>query len=597
MNNVDIIIKALPEQPGVYKFLNSENKIIYVGKAKNLKKRVSSYFSKNHDSIRVNILVKKISNIEYIVVDRETEALLLENTLIKKYQPSYNIRLKDDKSYPHICIKKEHFPRIFLTRKLEKDGSEYFGPYSNVKQAKILLEIIKEIYKLRTCYYDLSKDKIESKKYKVCLEYHIKNCFGACEGLQTEDNYMEAVTGAKNIIKGNFKESLDYLNIQMNKLAEELKFEQAQQIKEKIEILQNYQLKSTVVNKSIHNVDVFSIVSDSEYCYVNYLKILNGAIINSYTIEIKKCLDETDKEIIQIVIPEIRNIFNSDSKEIYLPFDIDYQLDNAKIIVPLIGEKKSIVEFSQKNANYFRLESLKKTKILDPEKHSNRIIKQMQKDLNLDTLPIYIECFDNSNMQGTNPVASCVVFKNGKPSKKDYKHFNIKNVEGPNDFASMEEIIFRRYKRLLDENEELPQLIVVDGGKGQLSSALKSLEVLGLKNKISIIGIAKRLEEIYFPNDSIPLHLDKRSETLKIIQNLRNEAHRFAITHHRKKREKNLINTGLLDIPGIGNITAGMLLRKFKSIERIKLLSLDDLENVLDKKRAQIVYKYYKIND
>lgn len=590
---LEIQIKTLPNLAGVYQYYDKNGTILYVGKAKNLKKRVSSYFTKTHDYGKTKVLVKKIVTIKHIVVDTETDALLLENNLIKKYQPKYNVMLKDDKTYPWICIKKERFPRIFLTRNVIKDGSEYYGPYTSVRTVRALLDLIKELYQLRSCTYDLSEKNIEFGKYKVCLDYHIGNCKGACENLQSEENYNNDIVAIRNIIKGNFKESLKSFHELMMNFANEMEFEEAQKIKEKIDLLANYQSKSTVVNPSITNVDVFSIVSDESYSYVNFFKISNGAIIQSHTSEIKKKLDETDKDLLELSIIEIRQRFNSQSNEIYVPFKVDLG-EKIKVTVPKLGDKKRIVDLSLRNAKYYRQERFKQIKIVDPDRHVNRIMAQMQKDLRLSEEPRHIECFDNSNIQGTNPVAACVVFKDGKPSKKEYRNFNIKTVEGPDDFASMEEVVFRRYKRLQDEGQDFPQLIVIDGGKGQLSSALKSLDVLGLRNKIAIIGIAKRLEEIYYPDDPVPLYLDKKSESLKIIQQLRNEAHRFGITHHRNKRSKGALVNELEQISGIGKQTVVSLLKKFKSTKRVSETSLEDLEGVIGKSRAEIVFEYYQ---
>jgi excinuclease ABC subunit C len=586
-------IKTLPTQPGIYQYYDKKGTILYIGKAKNLKKRVASYFTKNHEYGKTRILVKKIANIKHIVVDTETDALLLENNLIKKYQPRYNVMLKDDKTYPWICIKKERFPRIFLTRNVIKDGSEYFGPYTSVRTARALLDLIKELYLLRSCNYDLSPKNIEIQKYKVCLDYHIGNCKGSCEGLQSETNYTEDIKAIRNIIKGNFKESIKLFHELMMQLAAETEFEEAQKIKEKIDLLKNYQAKSTVVNPSITNVDVFSIISDESYSYVNFFKIINGAIIQSHTTEIKKKLDESDKELLELAIVEIRQRFNSQSKEIYVPFEVEVG-EAIKVTIPKLGDKKRIVDLSLRNAKYYRQERFKQIKIVDPDRHVKRIMAQMQKDLRLTVEPRHIECFDNSNIQGTNPVAACVVFKNGKPSKNDYRHFNIKTVEGPDDFASMEEVVFRRYKRLQDEGQELPQLIVIDGGKGQLSASLKSLDVLGLRNKIAIIGIAKRLEEIYYPNDAVPMYLDKTSESLKIIQQLRNEAHRFGITHHRNKRSKNALKNELEQISGIGKQTVVSLLKHFKSAKRVSTASFEAIENVIGKSKATKIINYYQ---
>ena len=589
---LEIQLQTLPTLPGVYQYYDANDTIIYVGKAKNLKKRVSSYFTKTHENGKTRILVKKIAKIKHIVVDTETDALLLENNLIKKHKPRYNVLMKDDKSYPWICIKNERFSRVFQTRRLIKDGSEYFGPYTSVKTVYTLLDLIKGLYQLRTCNYDLSQEKINAGKYKVCLEYHLGNCKGACEGYETVEEYDENIKAIREILKGNFKNSLQRFKQQMHNLAEDMLFEDAQKIKEKIDILEKYQAKSTIVNPKINNVDVFSIVSDESYAYVNFLQISLGSIVRSHTLEIKKKLDEKDKELLEIAIIEIRQRFNSQSKEIFVPFKVDIG-ESIKVTIPKLGDKKHILDLSVRNAKYYRLEQLKQVKIVDPDRHANRIMAQMKADLRLKEEPRHIECFDNSNIQGTHPVAACVVFKNGKPSKKDYRHFNIKTVDGPDDFASMEEVVYRRYKRLLDEKQSLPQLIIIDGGKGQLSSALKSLDALNLRGKIAIIGIAKRLEELFYPNDPIPLYLDKKSETLKIIQQLRNEAHRFGIEHHRNKRSKSALNTELETITGVGEKTIVALLKHFKSVKRISYAKLDELEDVVGMSKAQKIYNYY----
>ncbi len=590
--SLNIQINVLPNDPGVYQFYDAEGKILYVGKAKNLKKRVSSYFNKKQEYGKTRVLVKKIREIRHIVVPTESDALLLENNLIKKLQPRYNVLLKDDKSYPWICIKNERFPRVFPTRKLIKDGSEYFGPYTSMKTVRTLLDLVKSLYPLRTCNYDLSKDKIEAGKYKVCLEYHLGNCLGPCEGLQSEASYHGQIEDIRQIIKGNFKDSLHSFKKQMKALAEQMEFEKAQRIKDKIDILENYQAKSTVVNPKINNVDVFSIISDETYAYINFLQLSHGSIVRSHTMEIKKKLDESDEELLQLAIIEIRQRFQSQSREIYLPFPVEVE-ETIKVTLPKLGDKRQILELSERNARFYRQDKLKQIKIVDPDRHVKRIMAQMKADLRLSEEPRHIECFDNSNIQGSNPVAACVVFKDGKPSKKDYRHFNIKTVEGPDDFASMEEVVYRRYKRLLNEDEPLPQLIVIDGGKGQLSSALKSLEALDLRGKIAIIGIAKRLEEIYFPGDSVPLYLDKRSETLKIIQQLRNEAHRFGITHHRNKRSKGAINSELENIEGVGKKTAEQLLKSFKSVKRIKEASIETLAETVGKSKAEKIFKSF----
>lgn len=589
---LELQLKTLPNSPGVYQYYDKDDVILYVGKAKNLKKRVLSYFTKNHEYGKTKVLVKKIATIKHIVVETETDALLLENSLIKKHQPRYNVMLKDDKTYPWICIKKERFPRVFMTRNVIKDGSEYFGPYTSVRTVKALLDLIRELYPLRTCNYELSKSNIENGKYKVCLEYHLGNCLGPCEDLQSETDYRQEITEIRNIIKGNFKESLEKFNQMMLDFAAKMEFEEAQKIKEKVALLANYQAKSTVVNPTINNVDVFSVISDEEYGYLNFFKIANGAIIQSYTIEIKKKLDETDKNLLELFIVETRQKFNSLSREIYVPFEVEVG-ENIKVTIPKLGDKKRIVELSERNAKYYRQERFKQIKIVDPDRHVKRIMAQMQKDLRLKEEPRHIECFDNSNIQGTNPVAACVVFRDGKPSKKEYRHYNIKTVEGPDDFASMEEVVFRRYKRLLAEGESLPQLIIIDGGKGQLSSALKSLDILGLRGKIAIIGIAKRLEEIYYPDDPIPLYLDKKSETLKITQFLRNEAHRFGITFHRNKRSKSAIQSELELIPNVGKQTITTLLRKFKSAKRVKNATFEELVTEVGNSRATKIYEYF----
>jgi len=590
--SIELQVKTLPNEPGVYQYFDKNEVIIYIGKAKNLKKRVSSYFSKTHDNGKTKVLVTKIVSIKHIVVATETDALLLENNLIKKHKPRYNILLKDDKTYPWICIKKERFPRIFMTRRVIKDGSEYFGPYTSIKTVRILLDLIKELYPLRTCTYDLSHQNVNEGKYKVCLEYHLKNCKGACENLETESHYNNSIKAIRNIIKGNFKEGLEKFQEMMLVFAEKMEFEEAQKIKEKLSLLGNYQSKSTIINPAINNVDVFSIISDETHGYANFLKISNGAIIQSHTTEIKKKLAETDTELLAHFIVEIRQRFNSISPEIYVPFNVNLG-GIVKVTIPKLGDKKRIVELSERNAKYYRQEQFKQTQIVDPERHVKRIMAQMKKDLRLHVEPRHIECFDNSNIQGTHPVAACVVFRDGKPSKKEYRHYNIKTVVGPDDFGSMEEVVFRRYKRLLEEEQTLPQLIIVDGGKGQLSSGLKALEDLGLRGKIAIIGIAKRLEEIYYPDDPIPLYLDKKSETLKITQYLRNEAHRFGITFHRNKRSKSAIKSELEQIPDVGVQTITTLLRKFKSAKRVKEASLEELKAEIGHVRAVKVHSFY----
>jgi excinuclease ABC subunit C len=590
---IGIQFKTLPTDPGVYQYYDKNDTVIYVGKAKNLKRRVTSYFTKVHDNAKTRILVKKIHRMEHIVVPTEVDALLLENNLIKKYRPRYNILLKDDKTYPWICIKKEPFPRIFSTRKVIRDGSEYFGPYPNVKTVYTLLELIRGLYPIRTCSYDLSHEKVQKQSYKVCLEYHIGNCLAPCEAKVEEGEYNNNISAIRDIIKGNFRSSLDQFKNQMEAFAASMEFERAQEIKEKLESLENYQAKSTVVHPKITNVDVFTIIADESYGYVNFLQVAYGSIIRSHTVEIKKKLEESDAEMLPLAVIDMRERFNSQSKEIYLPFEIDLG-PKIKITVPKLGDKKKLVELSLRNAKFFRLERFKQMKIADPERHIKRLMQQMKTDLRLQNEPVHIECFDNSNIQGTNPTAACVVFRNGKPFKKDYRHFKIKTVEGPDDFASMEEVVHRRYKRLSDEGQSLPQLIVIDGGKGQLSSAVKSLDRLGLRGQIAIIGIAKRLEEIYFPGDSIPMYLDKKSETLKIIQQLRNEAHRFGLTLHRNIRSKNALKSPLDEVEGIGPKTKELLLKKFKSLKRIKAASEGDLVHLLGSAKGVKIYQKLK---
>ncbi len=591
--DIQLQLQTLPGLPGVYQYFDKDQKLLYVGKAKNLKKRVSSYFNKTHDNARLNVLVRKIVTIKHIVVQTETDALLLENNLIKNLQPRYNIMLRDDKTYPWICIKNERFPRVFYTRNLIKDGSEYFGPYTSGKTMHVLLDLIKELYPLRNCTYDLSLQNIANNKYKVCLEYHIGNCLGACEGKETEEAYLHKIRSIRHLLKGNFKENLKDFKQLMLQYASEMKFEEAQDIKEKIQILENYQAKSTIVNPKINNVDVFSIVADETMAYVNFLQIAHGAVIRSHTLELKKRLNETNDELLPIAITEIRERFKLITKEVIVPFEIDLG-EKITITVPKLGDKKQLLELSERNARYYRLDQLKQIKIVDPDRHTNRLMAQMKADLRLSKEPRHIECFDNSNIQGTNPVAACVVFKNGKPSKKEYRHFNIKTVEGPNDFASMEEVVFRRYRRMIDEAEPLPDLIIIDGGKGQLGAALKSLDVLGLRGKIAIIGIAKRLEELFYPGDSIPLYLDKKSETLKVIQHLRNEAHRFGITFHRNQRSKNAISSGLTTIPGIGPKTMEKLMIEFKSIKRIAETPEAEIIQLIGKAKAEKVIAFFK---
>jgi excinuclease ABC subunit C len=601
-NNIEELknsVKNLPEMPGVYLFLDKNETIIYVGKAKNLKKRVSNYFSKNHDSGKTRILVSKIFSLNHIVVETETDALLLENNLIKKYKPRYNILLKDDKTYPWICIKNEDFPRVFQTRNVFNDGSKYYGPYTSIFLVRTILNLLRNLFPLRTCKLNLSPENIIKGNYKVCLEYHINNCTGPCVSNQTSEEYNNYIEQIHNILKGNFSSVFDFLQKSMSSFAKNLEFEKANEIKNKIEILKSYKSKSTVAGSIKGNIDVFSIADDSKTVFVNYLRVVDGSVIQIHTIEFKKKLDEDIVDVLPLAIVEILHSKVSgfsNAKEILVPFSIDYPDEKVKITIPQKGDKMSLLELSKKNLKYYILEQNKRKDLIDPERHKNRILLQMQKDLRLQELPVHIECFDNSNIQGTNPVASCVVFKNAKPSKKDYRKFIVKTVEGPDDFASMREILYRRYKRLSDENLELPKLIIIDGGKGQLSSAVESLKALNLYGKIAIIGIAKKLEEIFFPEDSIPIYLDKNSETLKVIQHARNEAHRFGITFHRDLRSKNFLKSELEQIPGVGEKTIEKLLQNFKSVKKISEKNINELSQILGEAKAKQIFDYFKQN-
>lgn len=590
------LISVLPGKPGIYQFFDDTGKIIYIGKAKNLKKRVSSYFSKQHESRKTAMLVRNISDIRHMVVETEQDALLLENNLIKKYQPRYNIRLKDDKSYPWICIKNEPFPRVFKTRNLIKDGSRYFGPYTSIYTVRTLLELFKSEYKIRTCNYLLTDENINSGKYKVCLEYHIGNCEGPCEGLVSAEKYNQGIEDITDILKGNISGVIKHLELRMADMASQMNFEEAQEIKEKYESLKRYQSKSTIVSPTITDVDVYTIEQDHKFAYINYLKVIKGAIIQTFTLEIKKSLDESAEELLLAGIVDIRQKIFSNAREILVPFPLKTHLKDVSFKVPQRGDKKKLLDLSYRNAKYFRLEKDKQMVLKNPKIREERILKTIQKDLQLPEIPVFIECFDNSNLQGSNPVAACVVFKNAKPFKKEYRHFNIKTVEGPNDFASMEEVVFRRYKRLTEEKKQLPQLIVIDGGKGQLSSAVSALEKLNLRGKIAIIGIAKRLEEIYFPDDSVPIYINKNSETLKVIQQLRDEAHRFGITFHRNKRSKNIATSELNQIKGIGEKTVKKLLLDFKSVKNIKESGKELIIKSIGTSKAEIVYGYFHPN-
>ena len=593
-DKIKSILKTIPTDPGVYRYYDDKGEIIYVGKAKNLKRRVSSYFNKQQQSGKVKVLVSRITDIKFTVVNNEMEALLLENNFIKQYKPRYNILLKDDKTYPWICVKNERFPRVFLTRKKVNDGSIYFGPYPSVMTAKTLLEMLRQLYPIRNCKLILKEEHIYNGHYRPCLEYHIGNCKAPCDGSISEEDYRQMILNVKKVIKGNIKEVLTDMKAQMMDHASRLEFEQAQVIKDKYDLLENYHAKSVVCSNSIFDIEVFSYEDAENSFYVNYMKIVEGAIIQSHSFEIKRKLDESPEELMSMAIVEIRQMMYSNNiKEIIVPIELDIKLDGVKFTVPQRGEKLDILQLSQRNAKQYRIETEKLRTLVDPERHTKRILNQMKDDLNLPVLPEVIECFDNSNFQGDYAVAAMTQFVNAKPNKSGYRHFNIKTVEGPNDFASMEEIIYRRYKRLLDEGQRLPDLIVVDGGKGQLSSAVKILQQLGLFGKISIIGIAEKLEEIYFPGDSIPLYIDKRSETLKVIQHIRDEAHRFGITHHRKKFEKGFIHSELNDIKGIGKQTAEKLMLELKSVKNIKEANLETLERIVGKAKAKIVKEYF----
>ncbi|MGQ9619980.1 MAG: excinuclease ABC subunit UvrC [Bacteroidales bacterium] len=591
--NPAIIVKSLPEKPGIYQFLDASERIIYVGKAKNLKKRVASYFTKNQPG-KTAVMLKRAAYLQHIVTDSESDALLLENNLIKKHQPRYNILLKDDKTYPWICLKNEPFPRIFSTRNVIKDGSAYFGPYTSVSMVKTIIDMIRQLYKPRTCNLHLTPKNILSGKFKVCLEYHIGNCKGPCTNLQTEEDYNENIRQIKSILKGNISGVNEHLRNLMITFAQEMRFEDAQIIKEKIEILSKYQSRSTVVSTTIKNVDVFALVQDSNNTYINYLKVVEGAIIQAFTVSILIKIDEHKESLLSFAITEIRQRVASDSPEIIIPFLPDIKCKGIKYTVPERGDKKKLLELAERNAVYYMLEQKKKKEIQKPTGRLYQNLEKIRKDLHLPEMPVHIECFDNSNFLGTNPVASCVVFRNGKPSKKEYRHFNIKTVKGADDYSSMEEVVYRRYKRMTDENKSLPQLVVIDGGKGQLNSAMKSIGKLGLKNKITVIGIAKKLEEIYFPGDNIPVYLDKSSYTLKLIQQIRNEAHRFGVKFHRSKRSSEMIVSELDNIKEIGPRTKQILLQHFSSTEEIRNADIQEIKELTGLAKAKIISEYFK---
>jgi excinuclease ABC subunit C len=587
------ILSLLPDKPGIYQFLDMYGTIIYIGKAKNLKKRVTSYFSKNQSGKTV-VLLRKARDIRHIVVENESDALLLENNLIKKHQPRYNILLKDDKTFPWICVKKELFPRVFSTRNPIRDGSQYFGPYTSALMVKTLVGLIRQLYKLRTCSHNLSDSNISLGKFKVCLEYHIGNCKAPCVGLQPEAEYLESIKQIKEILRGNISTVIDHLKSLMAQLSSEMRFEEAQSVKDKIEILSRFRSRSTVVSNNIRNVDVFAFAQESEIAYVNFLKVVEGAVIQALTVELKTRIDEEKESILAFAITEIRQRLSSDSPEIILPFKPDIMIEKVRYTVPKTGDKRKLLELAERNAIYYKLEQKKKQLEHSPQVRTGKNLEKLRNDLHMPDLPVHIECFDNSNIMGSNPVAACVVFKNARPSKNDYRHYNIKTVTGPDDFSSMEEVVFRRYKRIIDEQQGLPQLVIIDGGKGQLSSAMKSIDKLGLRQKITVIGIAKKLEEIYFPGDSVPIYLDKNSISLKIIQQLRNEAHRFGINFHRNKRSSGMIKSDLDQIKGVGPKTKDDLLKHFGSVEKIRVASLEELEQIVGPSKAAVLLGYYK---
>jgi excinuclease ABC subunit C len=593
VDNSKTILSLLPDKPGVYQFVDSYDNILYVGKAKNLKKRVASYFSRNQSGKTI-LLLKRAVDIRHIVVENESDALLLENNLIKKHQPRYNILLKDDKTFPWICIKKEPFPRVFSTRNMIKDGSTYFGPYTSALMVRTLIGLIRQLYTLRTCTLPLTDSNIAARKFKVCLEYHLGNCKAPCVGKQTEKDYNDNLQQIKDILKGNIATVIDHLKELMVKCSSELRFEEAQMIKDKIEILSRFRSKSAVVSNTIRNVDVFGIAMEADSAYVNYLKVVQGAIIQAFTIELRMRIDEEKEAILGFAITEIRQRLSTDSQEIIVPFKPDILFDNLRYTVPKMGDKQKLLELAERNAIYYKLEQKKKRMEHKPVQRTAKNLEKLKNDLHMSEVPVHIECFDNSNIMGTNPVAACVVFRNGRPSKKDYRHFNIKTVTGPDDFSSMEEIVFRRYRRILEEETDLPQLVIIDGGKGQLSSAMKSIKALGLRERITVIGIAKKLEEIYFPGDSVPIYLDKNSISLKIIQQLRNEAHRFGINFHRGKRSSDMIRSDLDQIKGIGPRTKEILMKHFGSVDKIKSAPTDELEKVVGPSKTAVLSGYFK---
>ncbi len=593
-NTLKSLVEVLPHKPGVYQYFDSDGKILYVGKARDLKKRVSSYFLKSRkESFKQHVLVNKIADIKHVVVSSESDALLLENNLIKKLQPRYNVLLKDDKTFPWICVKNEPFPRIFYTRNRIQDGSVYYGPYTSVLMVKTIIEMARQLFPLRNCRLNLSSANIEKGKYKVCLEYHLGNCKAPCVGLQEEGDYLDSVLQVRQILNGNIKQVSAHLKILTKKYAEEFKYEEAQILKEKLEVIEKYKSKSTIVNPRIQNVDVYSIVEEGDSAYVNFLKVIDGAIVQAHTLEMKKKLNEGIDELLALAITDIRQKTGSDAREIIVPIRIEMPIVGVKFIVPQKGDKKQLLDLSDRNARQYKIERKKKLENSKTMSRSSRILETMKKDLRLKHLPEHIECFDNSNLQGTNPVAACVVFRGAVPSKREYRHYHVKSVVGPDDFASMEEVVYRRYRRLINEKKDLPQLVIVDGGKGQLNAAIKSLEKLNIRGRMAVVGVAKRLEEIYFPEDKVPIYIDKNSETLKVIQQLRNEAHRFGISFHRKQREKSMTGSELDSIKGIGEKSKSLLLNSFKSVESMKIADIESLAGVVGQKKAELIKNHF----
>ena len=590
-------ISFLPDSPGVYTYYDAEGTVIYVGKAKNLKRRVSSYFNRTHDCLRTNLLVRAIADMSYIVVPTEQDALNLENSMIKEFKPRYNVLLKDDKSYPWIVVTNELYPRVFLTRHYIKDGSRYYGPYTNTQVARTVLDLIGELYPIRTCRLPITPDYIAKEKGRLCLQYHIKKCRGCCTGEISVEEYNGYIERIKQILRGETHELLEYLRDDMARLASELRFEEAQAVKERYLLIERYQARSVIVSQTVNDVDVFAIDDDDRDVYINYMHVRRGAVVRSVTLRYRRSLDESQSQLLAYALDEIKQSLGVVYDEVVVPVAPEVEMDGVTFTIPRRGDKAKLLEVSQKNARQAKIDALKHMEKVNPEQRTERLLERMKADFRLNVLPTHIECFDNSNIQGTNPVASCVVFRNGKPSKRDYRHFNIKTVVGPDDFASMKEVLTRRYTRLMQEGEELPQLVVVDGGKGQLSAAVEALEAIGLRGTIALAGIAKRLEEIYFPGDSVPLYIDKNSETLKVVQHMRDEAHRFGITFHRDKRSKAQVVSELDSIKGIGTKTAEALIKHFKSVKRIKQASLDEIASVVGVAKARVLVDGFAQND